>query len=100
MAAHLTKEQLAARFPEIENLVSERPAFVQAWLDAAATSTPISIWGGKTEEAHGFLAMHLMAITPFGAQAALASKDGTSTYGNRRIEMDKQMGAAAAPRTT
>lgn len=102
--AHLTVEQLKARYPEIrataEDAAGGGAAFVASHLATAASQTPLSVWGELADDAHGSLAMHSMAITPFGQQAQLASKDGESAYGNRRAQLEKAMGAVAAPRTT
>lgn len=97
-AAYLTLTDLQARYLEIRSIATSEPAFVQAWLDSAALRTPLDVWKDFASEAHGALAMHLLAITPFGQQAKLSREDGTSVYGDHRERLEREMGPAAANR--
>lgn len=96
----LTLEEFLERFPEFESTGSTNPGFVQRKLDEAWRRTPAAAWGDKAQDAHGYLAAHLLAISPFGRDARMASKDGTTTYGNERIRMENEEAPGVAPRTT
>lgn len=98
--AFLTPDDLAGRYPEIAATVASNRAFVQTWLDSAAIRTPIAIWCDRTQEGHGALAMHLIAITPYGRDARLVNENGESTYGTHRARLERELGPAVAPRVT
>lgn len=98
MAFPLDIATLAARYPELETLASERAAFVQAKLDEAAEDIDETVWGGKAEFGHGALAAHLIAMSPFGAQAGLRTEDGkTSVYWSRYEDLQTAVGTAYRP---
>lgn len=53
--------------------------FVQEYLDRAAKHLSSQVCGNLYDEAHGALAAHKMALSPFGQNAKL-SGEGVSTY--------------------
>lgn len=55
-------------------------ALVQAHLDAAALEIDPAIWGPKADQGQGYLAAHKLALSPFGQNARLVAKDGSTTY--------------------
>lgn len=65
------------RFPEFEEGSN---GIVQACLDAAATELNATEIGTPFDEAHGLLAAHKLAISPFGRAARMLNDDGKSTY--------------------
>lgn len=66
-----------SRFPEFEE---GSDGIVQACLDAAATELNATEIGASFDEAHGLLAAHKLAISPFGRAARMLNDEGKSTY--------------------
>ena len=97
MAEPLTVAQFRERFPEF---LETDTSHVQAKLDEAWRRTPASVWGDTAQDAHGYLAAHLLALSPFGRDARMINEDGTTMYGKVRTRMEIELGAAAAPRVT
>lgn len=100
--APLTLEEFIERFPDFEATLAT-PAgetLVQKKLDEAWRRTPTAAWGEKAQDAQGYLAAHLLAISGFGRDARVISKDGSTTYGNERIRMELEEAPGVAPRTT
>lgn len=67
-----------ARFPEFTPATT---AMVTAALGEAVRNVDESVFGDKTEDACFWKAAHLLAISPFGQQARMVSKEGDTTYG-------------------
>lgn len=53
----------------------------QTYLDAAAVQLDAPYWGTYFDRAHGLLAAHMLATSPYGMTARLVSEKGDSTYG-------------------
>jgi hypothetical protein len=53
---------------------------MQSWLDRAATELNATAFGVAYDEAHGLLAAHKGAISPFGRNARMLNEHGNSTY--------------------
>lgn len=53
---------------------------MQSWLDRAATELNAAAFGVAYDEAHGLLAAHKGAISPFGRTARMLNDKGVSTY--------------------
>lgn len=53
---------------------------MQSWLDRAATELNAVAFGVAYDEAHGLLAAHKGAISPFGRAARMLNDKGSSTY--------------------
>jgi hypothetical protein len=70
-----------ARFPEFKTALDP---LVQSVLDAAALETNVEELGNAFDEAHGLLAAHKLAISPFGQSARMVNKDGMTTYESER----------------
>lgn len=66
-----------ARFPEFR---TADPAMVQVVLDEAATELNAAEIGAAFDAAHGQLAAHKLAISPFGRAARMLNEKGESTY--------------------
>ncbi len=77
-----------ARFPEFEPAPK---AMIEAALDEAERNVDVAIFGSKTDDAVRWKAAHLLAIAPFGQQARLVSKDGSTTYEKRFDKLAKSM---------
>lgn len=73
----MTLVQFRARFPEFETALDP---FVQAALDGAASETSAGELGTAYDEAHGLLAAHKLAMSPYGQSARLINDDGRTTY--------------------
>ncbi len=97
--AALTLAEFVDRFPEFSDVVTNKPVMVQARLDEAWRRTPAGIWGDQAQDAHGYLAAHLLEVSGFGRDARLKSDDTQTTYGATRARMDAELGPAVAPRT-
>lgn len=54
-------------------LVNAKLVEVGAQLDA-------SVWGTHYDAGHGLLTAHRLAISPFGQNARMVARDGTTTY--------------------
>lgn len=94
---HYTAAGFVADFPEFATIDS---AILEREISKAAARTPADVWGNQTQERHGLRVAHALAMSPFGQDARVANKDGTTVYSTRGAEMDAGMGPAAAPRTT
>lgn len=79
-----------ARFPEFRTAPD---AVVTAALTAAAGETSTD-FGDSYDEAHGLLAAHKLAISPFGQSARMVSDKGETTY---QRERDAVMARMIAP---
>jgi hypothetical protein len=67
---------------------------IQSWLDRAATELSASAFGVAYDEAHGLLAAHKGAISPFGRAARMLNEQGNSTY---EVEFGKVCKRAITP---
>lgn len=66
------------RFPEFKAC---NDAFLQGFLDAAEPFVNAAVFQTRRAEAIGYLAAHRLALSPYGPNAKLVSKMGTTTYG-------------------
>ena len=73
----MTLVQFRTRWPEM-NFASD--VYIQAYLDAAALRLDPLAWGNLFDEGHGYLAAHMIAITPSGFASGLSDKFGKSGY--------------------
>ncbi|MCK6585954.1 MAG: DUF4054 domain-containing protein [Polyangiaceae bacterium] len=73
----LDRATFRARFPEFN---TADDAYVDAKLAEALLQIDASVWGTKADLGQGYLAAHLLAVSPFGQQARLSSKEGETTY--------------------
>ncbi len=82
-----------AHFPEFADARAPDD-LIAAKLDEADNQTNSETWGDLLDQGILYLAAHLLATSPFGQQARLASSDATSTYGNRydRLAKSSQVG--------
>ena len=71
-------DSFLVRFPEFEP--ATEPMIREALGEASRNVDP-DVFKEKTDDAIKWKAAHLLAITPFGQQARLVAKDGTTTYG-------------------
>jgi hypothetical protein len=70
-------ETFRLKYPEFRTASS---AFVQSFLDDAATYLSRDVLGDQYDHAHGLKAAHLIATSPGGVMARMVAKDGTTTY--------------------
>lgn len=64
------------QFPEFAN--SGDP-LLQAHLDAALLEIG-PVWGALADQGQMYLAAHKLALSPYGQNAKMVAKDGTTTY--------------------
>lgn len=96
MSEFLTREEFVAVFKEFDGIDT---TVVDARLEEAKRRTPAAVWKTKTKDAQGWLAAHLLAISPHGQNARLANDKGESPYLAERQRMELEVAAGAAPRT-
>lgn len=78
----------------VETFLDSYPEFnpageplIQAKLDDAALLVDADIWGTREDMGVMLTTAHLLAQSPFGQQARLVSKDGSSTYSRELARM-------------
>jgi len=88
----LSVAEFRAMFPEFPTGTAE-DLHVTAKLSAASLNIDADVWGDRARIGGLYLAAHLLATSPFGMAARLASADGTSTYGNQYEKWVATIGA-------
>jgi hypothetical protein len=91
----------ATPFPlALQDFLTRAPEFktgdtgmIAAALNDAALRIDASVWGPSAGEGHYYLTAHKLAISPFGQNARLVAKDGTTTYGKEFDRLSKLMGS-------
>ena len=78
------RRDFLARFPEFE---PASKGMIDEAIAEAARNVVGGVWREKNDDGVRWLAAHLLAISPFGQQARLISKDGSTTYGKRFAEL-------------
>jgi hypothetical protein len=73
----LALKDFQARFPEFRNTDT---TLVSAQLNDAALQIDSCVWGPLAGVGHGYLTAHRLALSPFGQQARMVAKNGTTTY--------------------
>jgi hypothetical protein len=71
-------DNFLARFPEFEP--ATEPMIREAIADAVL-NVDADIFGTKTDQAVKLRAAHYLAVSEWGKQARMISKDGSTTYG-------------------
>jgi hypothetical protein len=70
--------QFRGMFPEFRATSDE---MIEGFLGAASVEISESLYGDKYDSAHGFLAAHMLAVSPFGKASRTDNKDEeTTTY--------------------
>jgi len=80
-------------FPEF---AKASPELVDAKLAEAARRIAPDVWKEKTDDGIGYLAAHLLAVSPFGQQARLVAKDGGTVYEETYKQIKREV--ASGPR--
>lgn len=80
--APLTLDQFKTAFPEFR---TAEMGLVNAKLSEAYQQIDLSVWdtganGPKSGIGQGYLTAHLLALSPFGQNARMVAKNGTTTY--------------------
>lgn len=78
------------RFPEFKTTPD---ATVIVVLNQAAARIDASVYGDLTDEAHGYLAAHILAVSPFGKDSRLQSDKADSVYGKQLRSLISLVGA-------
>lgn len=76
------------QFKEFNGVSDE---LVQSMLDAAILEIDRYIWGAKADQGQAYLAAHKLATSPFGQNAKMVAKDGTTTYEKNYIKLVRQV---------
>jgi hypothetical protein len=71
-------------FPELS---TASDTLVTRFLASASRSIDSDLYGDRYDDAHGYLAAHLLCLSPYGKNARLSSKEGKTTYGERYEEI-------------
>lgn len=66
-----------ARFPEFGRLPDP---VIQDAINRATLRTNATVMGDQTDEAIGYMAAHLLALSPFGQQARMSEPGKMTTY--------------------
>lgn len=66
-----------ARFPEFGRLPDPT---IQDAINRGVAQTNANVMGTMTDESIGYLAAHFLALSPYGQQARMVAKDGSTTY--------------------
>jgi len=69
------------RFPEFESAKSS--GMVEEAILEAGRNVDSGVFGDKTDDGIRWMTAHLLAIGPFGQNARMVSKDGSTTYEKR-----------------
>lgn len=81
-----------AGYPEF---AESSPDLVAAKLAEAELQVDEAVCGAQTDIMHGLTTAHLLAISPFGMNARMVSKEGTTTYGERLAVMQRRVSGGA-----
>lgn len=88
----MTLAEFRIVFPELN---TAGDTIVTRFLASAERSIDADLYGDRFDDAHGYLAAHLLCLSPYGKNARLSSKEGKTTYGERyeeiRIEVTPSM---------
>lgn len=74
-----------AAYPEFARVADP---LVQVALDKAEKRTSAEVFGDQTDEAHGLLAAHLLAISPMGRESRLQKESRVTTYLTERTWLE------------
>lgn len=64
---------------------------VQAMLNAALLEIDAGLWRAKADQGQAYLTAHRLAMSPFGQNARLVAKDGSTTYFQHFKELRSQV---------
>ncbi|KKN75983.1 hypothetical protein LCGC14_0375400 [marine sediment metagenome] len=84
----VTVETFIESFPEFRSASVD---VIKAKLAEAVLQVDAKVWEGKTDLGVKYTAAHLLALSPFGRQAKLVSKDGSTTYEQHRDDLMLQV---------
>ncbi len=84
----VTVEIFLESFPEFKTAKIET---IKAKIADAVLQVDAKVWEAKTDLGVKYTAAHLLALSPFGRQAKLVSKDGSTTYGKHLDDLIMQV---------
>lgn len=90
----LTLEQFKAGYPDFSKAGD---AFLIEKLDEAALEVDPAVCGAKTNTIHGLKTARKLALSPFGKNARMVSKDGGTVYDSPLHELIKQVAPSKRP---
>ena len=73
----MTYGTFTTQFPEFSATDAD---MVSAMLAASLLEINVAVWGALADQGQAYLTAHKLAISPFGQQARLVQKDGSTTY--------------------
>ena len=82
----LVASDIVATFPEFTKVDT---ALVTLKLAEAYRRTNSSVWDTLQDDGAKWLCAHLLAVSPFGMNARMVNKDGTTVYGEERKTLEK-----------
>ncbi len=83
-----TRAVFIIQFPEFANTAE---AQVESMLAAALLEIDADVWCEKADQGQMYLAAHKMALSPYGNNAEMVAKDGTTTYGVHYASLVRQV---------
>ena len=91
--APISRQQFVQTFPEFKN--ADMSLVVGKLAEAYQQIDP-SVWdtgqnGPKSGIGQGYLAAHLLALSPFGQNARMVAKDGKTTYWTHYRNLQRQV---------
>ena len=71
------RDAFVIQFPEF---TKTGVPLVETMLAAALLEIDADVWGAKATQGQYYLAAHKLALSPFGNNAEMVAKDGSTTY--------------------
>ncbi len=82
------RDNFCARFPEFEPATEP---MIRTAIAEAVNNVDVDVFKTKTDEAVRWKTAHLLAISPFGQQARMVSKEGGTTYGEQFMKLARSV---------
>jgi hypothetical protein len=82
------RDAFVVQFPEFTNT---GVALVEAMLAAAALEIDLEVWAEKATQGQYYLAAHKLALSPYGNNAEMVTKSGTTTYEAHYAKLVRQV---------
>jgi len=84
----LSYEDFLARFPEFEEASR---TLVEAKIAEADLLHDDAVWGAQADLGRGYKTAELLALSPWGQNARMVNKDGSTTYGTVWEELQSRV---------
>lgn len=80
---------------QYREFVNADDSMVQAYLTDAALLAPAAVWRTLADQYTGLKAAQALALSPFGREMKLVSKDGSTVYDGRIADLETRIVAGA-----